>query len=52
MMLFTDVVFDLIFNIEEGIAVKYMIGFDKSLDNAEIKKDLNYKEYLESKKLI
>ena len=52
MMLFTDVVFDLIFNIEEGIAVKYMIGFDMSLDNAEIKKDLNYKEYLESKKLI
>ena len=52
MMLFTDVVFDLIFNIEEGIAVKYMIGSDMSLDNAEIKKDLNYKEYLESKKLI
>ena len=52
MMLFTDIVIDLIFNIEEGIAVKYMMGFDMSLDNAEIKKDLNYKEYLESKKLI
>jgi hypothetical protein len=52
MMLFTDIVFDLIFNIEEGIAVKYMCGFDMSLDNAQIEKELNYKEYLESKKLI
>ena len=52
MMLFTDIVIDLIFNIEEGIAVKYMMGFDMSLDNAEIEKELSYKEYLESKKLI
>ena len=52
MMLFTDIVFDLIFNIEQGIAIRYMQGFDMDLDNAEIGKELSYKEYLESKKLI
>lgn len=48
----TDIVLDLIFNIEEGIAVKYMMGFDMSLGDAEIPKELSYKGYLESKKLI
>ena len=52
MMLFTDIVIDLIFNIEEGIAVRYMMGFDMTLDDAEIEKEFSYKEYLESKKLI
>ena len=47
-----DIVIDLIFNIEEGIAVRYMMGFDMTLDDAEIEKEFSYKEYLESKKLI
>ena len=52
MMLFTDVAFDLIFNIDKGVAVKYMMGFDMGLDDAHIEKELSYKEYLEKKELI
>jgi len=51
-MLFRDVFLDLELHIEKGIAVRYMQGFDMDLENAEIDKVLNYKEYLESKKLI
>lgn len=51
-MLFWDVFLDLELHIEKGIAVRYMQGFDMDLDDAQISKELSYKEYLESKKLI
>lgn len=51
-MSFRDVFLDLELHIEKGIAVRYMQGFDMDLDDAKISKDLSYKDYLESKKLI
>nr|WP_315173559.1 hypothetical protein [uncultured Flavobacterium sp.] len=51
-MSFKDIFLDLQLHIESGIAVRYMQGFDLDLDDAQITKELNYKEYLESKKLI
>lgn len=51
-MSFKDVFLDMSLHIESGIAVRYMQGFDLDLDDAQITKELNYKEYLESKKLI
>lgn len=51
-MSFKDIFLDLNLHIESGIAVRYMQGFDLDLENAQISKELSYKEYLESKKLI
>lgn len=51
-MSFKDIFLDLQLHIESGIAVRYMQGFDMDLDDAQISKELSYKEYLESKKLI
>lgn len=51
-MAFKDVFLDLELHIESGIAVRYMQGFDMDLDDAQINKELSYKEYLESKKII
>jgi len=52
MMLFNDIAFDLIFDIEKGVAAMYMLGFDMNLDDAKIGKEISYQEYLKSKKLI
>jgi len=51
-MTFRDMFLDLSLHIESGIAVRYMQGFDMDLEDALIEKELSYKEYLESKKLI
>lgn len=51
-MAFKDIFLDLHLHIESGIAVRYMQGFDMDLEDAQINKELSYKEYLESKKLI
>lgn len=51
-MAFKDIFLDMSLHIESGIAVRYMQGFDMDLDDAQISKELSYKEYLESKKLI
>jgi hypothetical protein len=51
-MAFKDVFLDLHLGIKSGIAVRYMQGFDMDLEDAQIDKELSYKEYLESKKLI
>jgi hypothetical protein len=51
-MSFRDIFLDLCSGVESGVAIKYMQGFDMDMDNAAIDKELSYKEYLESKKLI
>lgn len=51
-MAFSDIFLDMALHIEKGIAVRYMQGFDMDLEDAKISKELSYKEYLESKKLI
>lgn len=51
-MEFQDIFLDLSLDIESGIAVRYMQGFDMDLDDAQIDRSLTYKEYLESRKLI
>lgn len=51
-MLFSDVLLDTELDIKKGIAVNYMQGFDLNSDDGVIDKELSYKEYLESKKLI
>lgn len=51
-MTLSDVLLDMELDIKKGIAVNYMQGFDMELDDAQIPKELSYKEYLESKKLI
>jgi hypothetical protein len=49
-IMFSDILLDTEFNIPKGVAVSYMQGF--SVDDDFIDKELSYKEYLESKKLI
>lgn len=51
-MAFRDIFLDMSLHIESGIAIRYMQGFDMDLDDALIDKELSYKGYLESKKLI
>lgn len=51
-MTFRDIFLDMSLHIESGIAIRYMQGFDLDLEDAQINKELSYKEYLESKKLI
>lgn len=51
-MAFSDILLDTQLDIKKGIAVRYMQGFDLDLDDAVIGKEVSYKEYLESKKLI
>lgn len=51
-MSFKDIFMDMQLHIESGIALRYMQGFDMDLDDAQINKELSYKQYLESKKLI
>lgn len=51
-MEFRDIFLDLELDVEIGIAIRYMQGFDMDLDNAQIDKALSYKDYLKSKKLI
>ena len=51
-MIFSDILLDIQLGVPKGIAVNYIQGFDLELQDGVIPKDLSYKDYLESKKLI
>ena len=49
-IMFSDILLDVQFNVKKGVAVSFMQGF--SVEDGVINKELSYKEFLESKKLI